>query len=337
MRRIVLLLTLGLAVPLSPCAAAELVDATGRTVVVPDEVHHVLPAGPPAAVLLAALAPDLMIGWPHAPEGPAAELLPPELTRLPVVPMMTAGRDETPAAVALHPDLILDYGSVGARYKELAEKTQAATGIPTVLLDAGSPIPRWPCASSDAPSIASNAARNSPASRRASWRAWGPTASRSGSSTSGVRTKSARRPGARTARHSSSRLDPARPRRETPASRRAAASGQSPSRTSPRSIRTSRFSPIPPCARRSPRRLSGGPCARSGRSTLGSRRPRRSAGSSRAVAEPPARPRMAVGRRTACRRRAARRRVRRDGLVRPRTATPAQIQDLRASLEPLVP
>lgn len=135
MRRIFLLLALGLAVPLSPCTAAELVDATGRTVMVPDELHHVLPAGRPAAVLLAALAPDLMIGWPHAPEGPAAELLPPDLTRLPVVPMMTAGRDETSAVAALHPDLILDYGSVGARYKELAEKTQAATGIPTVLLD----------------------------------------------------------------------------------------------------------------------------------------------------------------------------------------------------------
>ena len=61
LRRLILLLPLlwsGVAL------AAEVTDSTGRTVQVPDQIAHVLPAGPPAAVLLEAIAPDLMVGWP---------------------------------------------------------------------------------------------------------------------------------------------------------------------------------------------------------------------------------------------------------------------------------
>jgi iron complex transport system substrate-binding protein len=41
----------------------------------------------------------------------------------------------TAAVQAMHPDLIIDYGTVSARYKQLAEDTQQRTGIPTVLFD----------------------------------------------------------------------------------------------------------------------------------------------------------------------------------------------------------
>ncbi len=44
--------------------AAEVTDATGRTVTIPDRIDRVLPAGSPAAVLLAAIAPARMIGLP---------------------------------------------------------------------------------------------------------------------------------------------------------------------------------------------------------------------------------------------------------------------------------
>jgi hypothetical protein len=47
--------------------AAEFQDATGRTVTVPDRVERVLASGPTAAVVLYALAPEKMIGWPSAP------------------------------------------------------------------------------------------------------------------------------------------------------------------------------------------------------------------------------------------------------------------------------
>ncbi len=124
-----------LVLPVSMARASEIVDATGRTVTVPDQVRHVVPAGPPAAVLLWAVAPDLMMGWPHRPGEDALALLPPEADKLPEVPVLT-GRGESASAVAeLHPDLIVDYGSTTSRYIELAEKTQDATKIPTILLD----------------------------------------------------------------------------------------------------------------------------------------------------------------------------------------------------------
>src|SRR5262249_19844477 len=44
--------------------SAAVLDATGRSITVPEHISHVLPAGPPAAILLAAVAPDLMLGWP---------------------------------------------------------------------------------------------------------------------------------------------------------------------------------------------------------------------------------------------------------------------------------
>ena len=43
--------------------AAAVTDSTGRPVQVPDRIARVLPAGPPAAILLEAIAPDLMLGW----------------------------------------------------------------------------------------------------------------------------------------------------------------------------------------------------------------------------------------------------------------------------------
>ena len=70
-----LLRLLGLALLLlfaAPADARSVVDATGRTVEISDRIERVMPAGPPAAVLLYTLAPEKLIGWPHAP-GPAAK------------------------------------------------------------------------------------------------------------------------------------------------------------------------------------------------------------------------------------------------------------------------
>ena len=44
-------------------SAATVTDATGRTITAPDHVTRVYPAGPPAAVTLYTLAPDLLMGW----------------------------------------------------------------------------------------------------------------------------------------------------------------------------------------------------------------------------------------------------------------------------------
>jgi iron complex transport system substrate-binding protein len=116
-------------------AAANVVDATGRSVQVPDHIAHVVPAGPPAAVLLAALAPDLMLGWPSAlPDDARAFLAPPAATA-PQIPRLTGRDDVTEKIKALKPDLIVDYGTVSPRYADLAKATQQKTGVPTILLD----------------------------------------------------------------------------------------------------------------------------------------------------------------------------------------------------------
>jgi iron complex transport system substrate-binding protein len=115
--------------------AAEIVDSAGRIVQVPDNVARVAPAGPPASVLLEALAPDLMIGWPSALSDAARAILAPEAAKLPQIPRLTGREDVAEKIRALHPDLIVDYGTVSPRYADLAQATQERTGIPTLLLD----------------------------------------------------------------------------------------------------------------------------------------------------------------------------------------------------------
>jgi iron complex transport system substrate-binding protein len=112
--------------------AAEVTDSTGRTVQVPDRILHVLPAGPPAAVLLEAIAPDLMVGWP-GPLSDDAKALLPDSAAHPRVPRLTGREDVTDKIKALNPDLIIDYGEVTPRYFDLAQSTQQKTGVPTLL------------------------------------------------------------------------------------------------------------------------------------------------------------------------------------------------------------
>jgi iron complex transport system substrate-binding protein len=116
------------------CAAfgAEVTDSTGRTVQVPAEILHVLPAGPPAAILLEAIAPDLMVGWP-GPLSDDAKALLPDSANHPRIPRLTGRDDVTDKIKALKPDLILDYGEATPRYFELAQTTQQKTGVPTLL------------------------------------------------------------------------------------------------------------------------------------------------------------------------------------------------------------
>ncbi len=116
---------------LHAASAAEVTDATGRHVTVPDHIDHVLPAGPPAAILLAAIAPGQTMGFTSALSDAARSALPPQVAALPPVPRLTAGQDID----MLRPDLIVDYGTVSPRYTQLAEDTQQKTGIPSLLFD----------------------------------------------------------------------------------------------------------------------------------------------------------------------------------------------------------
>jgi iron complex transport system substrate-binding protein len=118
-------------------ARAVVTDATGRTLSTPEKVGRVFPAGPPAAILLYTLAPDLLLGWPRAnrPEECAYMLL--DVCARSEVGRIT-GRGNTAnleSVLALKPDLILDVGSTSATFVSLAERVQQQTGIPYALLD----------------------------------------------------------------------------------------------------------------------------------------------------------------------------------------------------------
>ena len=127
------------AVALAPRAAwAETVtDAAGRAVPVPAKVARVFPAGPPAAILLYTLAPELLIGWPRANRAEECVYMLPEICTRPEIGRIT-GRGNTAnleTVLALKPDLILDVGSTSPTFVSLADRVQEQTNIPYALLD----------------------------------------------------------------------------------------------------------------------------------------------------------------------------------------------------------
>src|SRR6201997_2984553 len=117
--------------------AASVTDGAGRAVPVPARVERVFPAGPPAAILLYTLAPDLLIGWPRANRPEERAFLLPDVGGRPEIGRLT-GRGNTAnleVVLQLKPDLILDVGSTTATYVSLADRVQEQTGIAYALLD----------------------------------------------------------------------------------------------------------------------------------------------------------------------------------------------------------
>lgn len=123
-----------------PVAAAQtrtFVDGAGRTVEVPERVERVMAAGPPASVLLYALAPDKMTGWVMTLSDEARAFIGERWRDLPVHGRLTGrgGTANIEAVLAMKPDLIVDVGVVDATYASLADRVQEQTGIPYVLID----------------------------------------------------------------------------------------------------------------------------------------------------------------------------------------------------------
>ncbi|MFT7773728.1 ABC transporter substrate-binding protein [Roseateles sp.] len=103
----------------------------------PGSIRRVFAAGPPAAALLAALAPDRLLGWPM-PLSDAARAWLPEPARARPTLGRLSGRGSTvgvEALLALAPDLILDAGTVDATYRSTAERVATQTALPYALLD----------------------------------------------------------------------------------------------------------------------------------------------------------------------------------------------------------
>src|SRR5262245_33684559 len=111
--------------------AATVTDATGRDLSVPGNVARVFPAGPPAAILLYTLAPDLLLGWPRANRPEECAFMLADVCARPEVGRIT-GRGNTAnleSVLALKPDLILDVGSTSATFVSLAERVHEQTAM----------------------------------------------------------------------------------------------------------------------------------------------------------------------------------------------------------------
>ena len=117
--------------------AREFVDDAGRKVSLPDKVTRVYAAGPPASVLVFALAPDTLVGWTRAFRPDEAEWVPEKYAKLPELGRLTGRGNTANVEVILQakPDLIVDMGSTNATFASLADRVQQQTGIPYILLD----------------------------------------------------------------------------------------------------------------------------------------------------------------------------------------------------------
>ncbi|HEY7608944.1 MAG TPA: iron ABC transporter substrate-binding protein [Alphaproteobacteria bacterium] len=118
-------------------AKRTIVDAARRKIEIASDVRRVFAAGPPASILLFALAPDLLLGWTSAFRPDEMEFVPERYAALPGVGRLT-GRGNSAnleSVLALKPDLVFDYGTVDATYISLANRVQQQTGIPYLLLD----------------------------------------------------------------------------------------------------------------------------------------------------------------------------------------------------------
>ncbi|MFC6443942.1 iron ABC transporter substrate-binding protein [Shinella zoogloeoides] len=120
-----------------PVAARSITDAAGRVVEIPDKVERVLAAGPPASVLVYVLAPEKLVGWVREPKAEEKAFLLPAVRDLPVFGQLTGkgGTANIEAVLAAKPDVIIDAGTVNPTYASLADKVQAQTGIPYILVD----------------------------------------------------------------------------------------------------------------------------------------------------------------------------------------------------------
>src|SRR6185312_8995517 len=117
--------------------AATVTDDAGRSLTIAGQVQRVFPAGPPAAILLYTLAPQLLLGWPRANRPEECAYMLRDICQRPEVGRLT-GRGNTAnleSVIALKPDLIVDMGSTSDTYVSLAERVQQQTGIPYALLD----------------------------------------------------------------------------------------------------------------------------------------------------------------------------------------------------------
>src|SRR5262245_4279126 len=112
-------------------------DASGREIRPPAKVERVYAAGPPASLLVFAIAPDKLTGWTRAMRPNEAEFFPERYASLPELGRLTGRGNTANVEVVLNAktDLIVDVGSTGPTLASLASQVQEQTRIPYGLFD----------------------------------------------------------------------------------------------------------------------------------------------------------------------------------------------------------
>ncbi len=113
------------------------IDGAGRRVAIPARVERVYAAGPPASVLAFAVSPDKLIGWTSPFRDAERPFVATRYADLPAYGRLTGrgGTANVEIMVRAKPDLIIDYGAIRETYISLADRVQAQSGIPYLLLD----------------------------------------------------------------------------------------------------------------------------------------------------------------------------------------------------------
>lgn len=101
------------------------------------QVERVYAAGPPASLLVFALAPQKLTGWTRALRPNEIPFFPEPYGRLPELGRLTGRGNTANVEVVLKSktDLIVDVGSTGEPYASLAKQVEQQTRIPYALLD----------------------------------------------------------------------------------------------------------------------------------------------------------------------------------------------------------
>jgi iron complex transport system substrate-binding protein len=116
---------------------SAVVDASGREIRPPAKVERVYAAGPPASVLVFAIAPDKLVGWTRAMRNNEVPFFPEPYGNLPELGRLTGRGNTANVEVVLNAkaDLIVDAGSTGPTLASLATQVQEQTRIPYALFD----------------------------------------------------------------------------------------------------------------------------------------------------------------------------------------------------------
>ncbi len=131
------LLAIALAGLAAPGDARTVRDSAGRVVEIPDRVERVFAAGPPASILVYALKPEALLGWPRRLRDYEKPYIAQPWRDLPETGRVTGrgGDANLERVIVLRPDLIVDFGSVRDTYIDLANRVQEQTGIPYILIN----------------------------------------------------------------------------------------------------------------------------------------------------------------------------------------------------------